>query len=85
MNKPIIFEGIGVTNKEVKDFEKGFYNYVEKQKLKQEKKIARIKKQAEGFLLDKNSTKEQIAWACDVLKQLEEVTMTEVKTISIRS
>ena len=72
MNKPIIFEGIGVTNKEVKDFEKGFYNYVEKQKLKQEKKIARIKKQAEGFLLDPNSTKEQIAWAGDVLKQLED-------------
>lgn len=70
--KPITFEGIGVTNKEVKDFEKGFYNYVEKQRLKQEKKIARIKKQAEGFLLDKNSTKDQIAWANDVLKQLED-------------
>ena len=69
--KPIIFEGIGVTKKEVKDFEKGFYNYVEKQRLKQEKKIARIKKQAEGFLLDTNSTKDQIAWANDVLKQLE--------------
>lgn len=70
--KPITFEGIGVTNKEVKDFEKGFYSYVEKQRLKQEKKIARIKKQAEGFLLDTNSTKDQIAWANDVLKQLEE-------------
>jgi hypothetical protein len=70
--KPIIFEGIGVTKKEVKDFEKGFYNYVEKQRLKQEKKIARIKKQAEGFLLDTNSTKDQIAWANDVLKQLED-------------
>ena len=69
--KPIIFEGIGVTKKEVKDFEKGFYNYVEKQRLKQEKKIARIKKQAEGFLLDTNSTKDKIAWANDVLKQLE--------------
>lgn len=69
--KPIIFEGIGVTKKEIKDFEKGFYDYVEKQRLKQEKKIARIKKQAEGFLLDKNSTKDQIAWANDVLKQLE--------------
>tara|TARA_R100001480_G_C4643359_1_gene169711 strand:+ start:353 stop:574 length:222 start_codon:yes stop_codon:yes gene_type:complete len=70
--KPIIFEGINVTKKEVKDFEKGFYDYVEKQRLKQEKKIARIKKQAEGFLLDKNSTKDQIAWANDVLKQLED-------------
>ena len=69
--KPIIFEGIGVTKKETKDFEKGFYDYVEKQRLKQEKKIARIKKQAEGFLLDTNSTKDQIAWANDVLKQLE--------------
>ena len=70
--KPIIFEeGIGLTKKETKDFEKGFYDYVEKQRLKQEKKIARIKKQAEGFLLDKNSTKDQIAWANDVLKQLE--------------
>ncbi|QDP64574.1 MAG: hypothetical protein Tp1100DCM00d2C33371621_32 [Prokaryotic dsDNA virus sp.] len=69
--KPITFEGIGVTKKEVKDFEKGFYDYVEKQRLKQEKKIARIKKQAEGFLLDTNSTKDQIAWANDVLKQLE--------------
>ena len=72
MNKPIIFEGIGVTKKQVKDFEKGFYNYVEKQRLKQERKIARIKKQAEGFLLDENSTKEQIAWANDVLKKLKE-------------
>jgi len=70
--KPITFEGIDVTKKQVKDFEKGFYDYVEKQRLKQEKKIARIKKQAEGFLLDKNSTKDQIAWANDVLKQLED-------------
>ena len=69
--KPITFEGIDVTEKEIKDFEKGFYDCVEKQRLKQEKKIARIKKQAEGFLLDKNSTKDQIAWANDVLKQLE--------------
>ena len=72
MNKPIIFEGISVTKKQVKDFEKGFYNYVEKQRLKQERKIARIKKQAEGFLLDANSTKEQIAWANDVLKKIKE-------------
>lgn len=72
MNKPIIFEGIGVTKKQVKDFEKGFYNYVEKQRFKQERKVARIKKQAEGFLLDSNSTKEQIAWANDVLKKLKE-------------
>ena len=72
MNKKIIFEGIGVSKKRVKDFEKGFYDYVEKQRLKQERKITRIKKQAEGFLLDSNSTKEQIDWAKDVLKKLQE-------------
>jgi len=68
MSKRIIFEGIGVSKKRVKDFEKGFYDYVEKQRLKQERKITRIKKQAESFLLDSNSTKEQIDWAKDVLR-----------------
>tara|TARA_R100000388_G_scaffold756_1_gene1211 strand:- start:1110 stop:1334 length:225 start_codon:yes stop_codon:yes gene_type:complete len=72
MSKRIIFESISLSKERVKDFEKGFYDYVEKQRLKQERKITRIKKQAEGFLLDSNSTKEQIDWAKDVLKKLQE-------------
>jgi hypothetical protein len=72
MSKPIIFKGIGVTKKQVKDFEKGFYDYVEKERLRQERITARIKKQAEGFLLDSNSNKEQIEWANVVLKKIKE-------------
>ena len=44
MKEKIIFEGIGLSKERVTDLEKGFYDYVEKQRLKQERKITRIKK-----------------------------------------
>ena len=60
------------THFKTKKFEAGFYEYVEKKRLKQERKIKRIVKQAKGFLADKDSSKEQIAWAKDVLAKVEE-------------
>jgi len=45
-NKIIEFGGIGVNDEDVKKFEQGFWAYAEKQKLKEQKKIEKLKKEA---------------------------------------
>lgn len=65
-------EFIGENKEQAEKFEKGFYEYVEKKRLKQERKIKRIVKQAKEFLADKDSSKEKVEWAKDVLAKIKE-------------
>ena len=71
-DKIIEFGGMGVNDEDVKKFEQGFWAYAEKQKLKEQRKIEKLKKEAKELLLSENATQKEIKWAKTVLAQMEE-------------